>query len=159
MINPKIVKLFEKDSPLFNSPFHGIYHWKTVERNGLYLAKFTGADLKVVSYFGYFHDCMRNNEDHDPKHGSRGAEYAKVHKDLLDLTEEQLNKLCLACSGHTDGRWSSCVTITTCWDADRLDIGRVGIKPDSKYLFSEEAKRIADEQDYEIIYVASTKDG
>ncbi len=56
---------------------------------------------------------MRNHEDIDPKHGLRGAEYAKIHKHLLNLTEEQLNRLYLACSGHTYGRQSSGVTVTT----------------------------------------------
>ena len=35
--------------------------------------------------------------------------------------------------------------------ADRLDIGRVGIQPDSKYLFTTEAKRIADQEDFEVL--------
>jgi hypothetical protein len=36
--------------------------------------------------------------------------------------------------------------VTSCWDADSLNIGRIGILPNSSYLFSAEAKRIADEQ-------------
>ena len=40
----------------------------------------------------------------------------------------------------------------TCWDADRLDLGRVGIIPDSKYLFNAEAKRIADHGDRKALY-------
>jgi uncharacterized protein len=81
----------------------------------------------------------------------RGSLYAKQHKQLLDLTAEQLAMLCRACSGHTYGRQSACATVTTCWDADRLDIGRVGILPNSSYLFSDEAKRIADKQDFKIL--------
>jgi uncharacterized protein len=69
MINPNLLALLKQDALLFNSPVHGLYHWQTVERNGLYLANFTGADVKVVSYFAYFHDCMRENEHDDPKHG------------------------------------------------------------------------------------------
>ena len=153
MINPNLLALLKKDALLFNSPVHGLHHWETVERNGLYLAKFTGADVKVVSYFAYFHDCMRENEHDDPKHGARGSQYAKQHKHLLNLSAEQLAMLCRACSGHTYGRQSACATVTSCWDADRLDLGRVGILPDSRYLFSAEAKRIADEQDFKILRV------
>lgn len=151
MINSNLLALLEQNALLFDSSIHGLYHWQTVERNGLYLAKFTGADVKVVSYFAYFHDCMRENEHDDPRHGARGSQYAKEHKQLLDLTDEQLAMLCRACSGHTYGRQSACATVSTCWDADRLDLGRVGIVPDSRYLFSDEAKRIADEQDFEIL--------
>ena len=31
------------------------------------------------------------------------------------------------------------MTVQTCWDADRLDLGRVGIKPDARYLCTAEA--------------------
>jgi uncharacterized protein len=151
MINLDVLHLLKDNALLFDSPIHGITHWQTVERNGLYLARFTGADVKVVSYFAYFHDCMRENEHRDPEHGARGSRYAKKHKQLLGLTDEQLATLCRACSGHTHGRKSNCVTVTTCWDADRLDLGRVGILPDANYLFSAEAKRIANEQDFKVL--------
>ncbi|MEI6708586.1 MAG: hypothetical protein WCK96_15800 [Methylococcales bacterium] len=151
MINPNLLELLKQDALLFDSSIHGLHHWETVERNGLYLAKFTGADVQVVSYFAYFHDCMRENERDDPKHGARGSQYAKQHKQLLNLSAEQLAMLCLACSGHTYGRQSSCATVATCWDADRLDLGRVGILPNSKYLLSDEAKRIADKQNFQIL--------
>ena len=32
------------------------------------------------------------------------------------------------------GRLTRDVTIQTCWNADRLDLGRVGIKPNPTYL-------------------------
>lgn len=35
-------------------------------------------------------------------------------------------------------------TIATCWDADRLDIWRVGYSVDTNYLFTERAKDLAD---------------
>jgi uncharacterized protein len=38
---------------------------------------------------------------------------------------------------------SNNITVQTCWDADRLDLGRVGIKPDPKRLFTEEGKKMA----------------
>jgi uncharacterized protein len=34
-------------------------------------------------------------------------------------------------------------TIGTCWDADRLDLGRVGARPDPKYMSTEARKRAA----------------
>jgi len=33
-------------------------------------------------------------------------------------------------------------TVQTCWDADRLDLGRVGIKPAARYLSLEAATHI-----------------
>jgi uncharacterized protein len=32
------------------------------------------------------------------------------------------------------------VTVLTCWDADRLDLGRVGIRPDPTYLCTAAAR-------------------
>ncbi len=32
------------------------------------------------------------------------------------------------------------ITVLTCWDADRLDLGRVGIRPNARYLCTEPAK-------------------
>ena len=151
MINSQLFRFIERDSLLFHSDIHGLNHWKAVEKNGLYLAKFTSADTKVVSYFAYLHDCMRENESEDEYHGPRGAAYALKHKNLLGLTETQLKTLILACKDHTHCYNSNCPTINTCWDADRLDIGRVGISPNSKYMFIEEAKRIADEKDFKVL--------
>lgn len=35
------------------------------------------------------------------------------------------------------------VTVQTCWDADRLDLGRVGTRPDRRYLCTIAAKEKA----------------
>jgi len=151
MISDEILAMLKTDSAFFNSIYHGINHWRTVERNGLYLAQFTGADPAVVTCFAYFHDCMRENEAVDPRHGARGMNYMKANQHMLDLSQSQLDTLISAGSGHTYGRKTDCATIATCWDADRLDIGRVGITPNSKFMFSAEAKRIADQDDFSIL--------
>ena len=52
----------------------------------------------------------------------------------LNLNEHQLYLLTEACKYHSAGRIIPNVTIQTCWDADRLDLGRVGIKPKAAYL-------------------------
>ena len=38
---------------------------------------------------------------------------------------------------HSGGQVSEDATIQTCWDSDRLDLGRVGIFPSPKYLSDE----------------------
>ena len=45
-----------------------------------------------------------------------------------------------ACAGHSDGFTKADITVQTCWDADRLDLGRVGIEPHPKYLCTEVAR-------------------
>jgi len=150
-MNREILKLLKNKSRFYSSAIHGVKHWKQVESNGLYLARFNQADPDVISYFAYFHDCMRENEYEDVGHGLRGASFAKKHRHLIDLNEIQFQKLVDACEGHTHGDRPKCITINTCWDADRLDIGRVGIQPDTKYLYSSEAKRIADNKDFDVL--------
>jgi uncharacterized protein len=43
------------------------------------------------------------------------------------------------------------ISVGTCWDADRLDIGRVGIQPNEEFMTNLEAKRIAREADFDVL--------
>ena len=130
---------------LFDSELHGITHWKQVERNGLLLATETGADVTVVRLFALFHDSKRVDDSYDEKHGPRGAEFAKTcfEEHRFDITQEQFNKLYHACKFHTTEPRSSDATIDTCYDADRLDLGRVGIKLDPDKMATAFGARIA----------------
>jgi uncharacterized protein len=121
---------------------HGISHWTRVRDNGLRLAAQTGAQIAVVECFAYFHDSKRINDGSDPEHGSRGAALARgLQGDgLLDLTDEQLELLTYACAHHTDGLTEADVTVQTCWDSDRLDLGRVGIRPKPELLCTPAAR-------------------
>lgn len=136
------------DAQLFDSEIHGLQHWQTVARNGLYLCPFADADPEVVQYFGLLHDSMRENDGADAGHGLRAAEYLRTLAEMLPLSPTQLDILASACRTHTYGSRPNNMTIAVCWDADRLDLGRVGITPNSAYLSTPEAKRIADQSDY-----------
>jgi len=155
VIANQVQTLIEEHSTLlkFGSVFHGLDHWQRVERNALYLAEFNNADKKVLSYFAYLHDIMRENDGRDLGHGPRAAAFIMKYRDSFPLSDDQFKQLKDACKGHTVGQRPDCITINTCWDADRLDLGRVGITPDSKYLFNAEAKRIADENDYQALEI------
>jgi uncharacterized protein len=122
---------------------HGVGHWARVLENGLKLAKETAADAEVVSLFAILHDSQRIDEGGDPEHGPRAAKYAQSVRGTLfdDLPDHSFHLLCLACAGHTHERTHADVTIQTCWDADRLDLGRVGVMPHPSRLCTEAAKR------------------
>src|SRR5271157_5370311 len=60
---------------------------------------------------------------------------------LFDLPDPAFRLLHRACAGHTHERTHPNVTIQTCWDADRLDLGRVGITPHPSLLCTDAAKR------------------
>lgn len=120
---------------------HGLSHWVRVLENGLKLAEVTGADRTVVSLFALFHDSKRVNEHIDPKHGRRGADFARTLRgSLFELDDHRFNLLYVACDRHTDGHTRADVTIQTCWDSDRLDLGRVGTTPAPQYLCTDAAK-------------------
>jgi uncharacterized protein len=123
---------------------HGPDHWRRVERNGLLLATRTGADVAVVRLFALFHDSRRENDGWDPGHGARGAAFAaSLRGSAYQLDGERFELLHYACTWHTDKEHHENATIATCWDADRLDLGRVGIVPDPAYLSTEFGREIA----------------
>ncbi len=123
---------------------HGVAHWARVYENGLRLVEETDAIVDVVRLFAVLHDSRRLNEGTDPEHGPRAAEFARTLRGrLFDLPDHEFDLLHRACAGHTHERTHLDVTIQTCWDADRLDLGRVGITPHPKYLGTEVARRQA----------------
>ena len=123
---------------------HGPSHWRRVEQNGLLLASRTGADPVVVRLFALFHDSCRSNEGTDDGHGARGAAYAtKLRGSLYDLDDASFAVLEEACIWHTDRDFSDHPTIGTCWDADRLDLGRVGMIPNPNFMSTTFGKEIA----------------
>jgi uncharacterized protein len=119
---------------------HGPTHWRRVETIGMKLARETGADEMVVRLFAWFHDSRRENESLDHDHGRRGADLAaSLRGKLFELDNKRFETLLFACRLHTGGM-SGDATIGTCWDADRLDLYRVGLIPDRKYLNTAAAK-------------------
>jgi uncharacterized protein len=120
---------------------HGVAHWARVLENGLKLAEETGAIVDVVRLFAVLHDSRRMNEHTDPDHGPRAAEFALALRGrLFDLPDHEFRLLHRACAGHTHERTHPDITIQSCWDADRLDLGRVGITPRPSRLCTPAAK-------------------
>lgn len=120
---------------------HGVSHWARVLENGRKLSQVTGANLRVVELFSVFHDSQRINEGIDDGHGCRGAELARILRGIdYELPDEEFTLLIHACEFHTEGHLDGDITIQTCWDADRLDLGRVGILPRVEKLCTDGAK-------------------
>ena len=120
---------------------HGISHWARVFENGCQLAQANKAKVEIIQLFAIFHDIKRVNEGRDRGHGYRGAEYAaSLRGKLFQLSDTDFNLLYWACTHHTDSLVEGDITVQTCWDADRLDLGRVNIRPHSKYLCTQAAQ-------------------
>lgn len=122
---------------------HGISHWSRVLRIGRYLAPITGADQDICDLFALLHDSQRVTEGPDDLHGIRGASYVESLCDDLQITSYRLDVLTYAVKYHNIGETSAHdATILTCWDMDRLDLGRVGHRPLPRKLCTDEAKRV-----------------
>jgi uncharacterized protein len=122
------------------SSIHGLTPWKRVAENAVALATLTpGADLEVGVSFALLHDAFRVCDGDDPDHGPRAAHWADTNRELLG----DIDTLVAALAGHADGHISDDPTIGVCWDADRLDLGRVGITPDAAYLSTNALREFA----------------
>lgn len=117
--------------------FHGVPHWLRVWENTYRLGNAEGVDSDIFPLFSLFHDSCRHNDGFDPDHGKRGAILVrKLHETLFQLPSYDLERLCYACEHHTHQTHHPDPIIGICWDADRLDLPRVGIDPDINYMNS-----------------------
>ena len=141
---PDLLSLAMSQFKLDIDTVHGIKHWRRVGEIGNYLAKQTGADIEVVNLFAYLHDSKREDEGGDLKHGKRASVFIKelYEKKSFHVSNSQLDKLLFACEHHSNSNIKSeDITIQTCWDADRLDLWRIGIMPDKHFLNTDFAKQ------------------
>lgn len=123
---------------------HGLSHWERVERNGQLLAT-PECDLTVIRLFAYLHDSCRESDGYDVQHGPRAAKMMNDlrHTLLKDLSDHQFELLQTACYLHTTTHRTGDPTIDACFDADRLDLGRVDITPDPAKMATEKGKELA----------------
>ena len=141
-------------SRMSDSPIHGIKHWSQVCSNAIMLMQAEQVESVVPIAFSYLHDCLRENEDEDPKHGERAGSLVLALKGTLlkYMDHNDVGILANACRDHSKGMvihpiCSSKVT-GICWDADRLDLGRpgVGIIPNPAFMSTETGKALARKQ-------------
>lgn len=109
---------------------HGVEHWDRVAKFGRMLYK-EKADMDVIMAFAYLHDSERENNAYDEEHGSRASKLIDTirNTELAALNDEQIAKLKRACELHTIQHKTGDITIDICFDADRMDLLRVGIMP------------------------------
>jgi uncharacterized protein len=127
--------------PLGISSVHDPAHWARVQENGLNLAELTGADPEIVRLFAILHDSRRTHDGEDYDHGSDAADFARSLRGThIHLDDDKFELLYEACANHTNGEIEADITVQTCWDADRLDLGRVWIIPEPGRLCTEPAR-------------------
>ncbi len=141
MIARALIDIIRRGFALDWKGVHGAPHWARVRDIGLRLARVNQARADVVELFAFIHDSKRQHERHDPEHGLRAAEFARsLRGSHIFLEDDAFEMLTFACVHHSDGLLQADITVQTCWDADRLDLGRVGIRPAAERLCTNAAK-------------------
>lgn len=141
-----IIELAKAQFVMDENSCHGLRHWKEVDLNGEMLALQEGVDSVVVHLFAYLHDCKRVEDTGDYEHGDRSAQFVKDLREdgeLDFLTVDQYTKLWTACLFHAKGGVDEDMTIGACFDADRIELIRVGIVPKIELMSTPMGKRIA----------------
>jgi len=123
--------------------YHGPQHWLRVSDHAVALARSLGIDPLVPCLFGMVHDSQRWDDGIDPEHGERAAEFIRAHREELFgfLADHEVQDLAVACALHSHGVTEGSPTQRACWDADRLDLGRVGVRPHPRYLCTDYGRR------------------
>lgn len=131
---------------LHTSNIHGAPHWARVARNGKILAGALNVNPAITEWFAFLHDSCRLNDDDDPDHGPRAAEFATTLRSTLitELDVVEFRQLLQALDGHSYGYVKGFPNaVRACWDADRLDLPRVGIRPDPQRMSTKPGAEMA----------------
>jgi len=143
---------------------HGPDHWMRVSRNAQFLLPHVASRdnvaplLPYVKLFALFHDSCRDTDGPCCEHGKWAAQSVMENwwpylNDASPLGVAGTSMLCYAMSVHTGHQVERHVGpndqiidqfVAVCLDADRLDLGRVGIRPRPSLMISEMGAHIAD---------------
>jgi len=141
----------------FPSEIHGPGHWFRVRRFGAILAALEGLPedaRRCVEIFALVHDLARLDDGCGNQHAIDGAAYIDEVLPAVfgPIPRDQVETVRVAIRYHSDGMVSrvaddrglfahlegphelSVRTIGCCWDADRLDLPRVGIHPEARFM-------------------------
>lgn len=148
-----LVATVEGQASHLGSTIHGPDHWRAVGATAAELAGVNdghpdstpAADRELLLLFALLHDAKREDDGYDREHGPRAALLLeRLRADgAIRLDHDRAAVLYEALRDHTNGTCSDDPTIATCWDADRLLIGRVGLVPDARFCSTAEGRRRA----------------
>lgn len=120
---------------------HGIPHLRRVAVTAGRIAASIGEDIESAVVAGFLHDCARNDDGGGTRHAHDSAVLAKK---LLSMFYPHLDAIRLydAIAQHADGITTKDLLIACVWDADRLDLRRLGIEVNPDLLSTSIARRI-----------------
>ncbi len=128
---------------------HGISHLRRVAILSGRLANAVGEVVEAAVVMGFLHDCARKNDGNDLEHAHDSAVLAR------ELTERfyphlDVDRICDAIEGHAGGEVTTDPLSACLWDADRLELKRIGRTIDLDLLSTKVAKRLARRRQQEL---------
>ena len=128
-LKPHVENLFRKDST-----GHDISHLTRTMNMALYLQEKEGGDRLIIGIAAFLHDVHRIMQNETGHFVSQKDSIPKVKEILkkIDLTNEQLEKICYCIEHHEEYNWNGNnvddINTLILQDADNLDaIGAIGI--------------------------------
>lgn len=128
-LKPYVLELFSTDSS-----GHDISHLQRTMNTALYLQEKEGGDRIIIGIASFLHDVHRIMQNETGSFVSPKDSLTKVKEILshIDLTEEQIDKICYCIEYHEEYNWNGNnvddINALILQDADNLDaIGAIGI--------------------------------
>ena len=128
-LKPYVIKIFNKDSS-----GHDISHLIRTMNTALYLQEKEGGDRIIIGISAFLHDVHRIMQNECGSFVSPKESIPKIKKILsnIDLTEDQVNKICYCIEYHEEYNWNGNnvddINTLILQDADNLDaIGAIGL--------------------------------
>lgn len=120
---------------------HGFSHLRRVAAVAGRIAAAAGEDIESAVVAGFLHDCARR---HDGGGVDHAHDSAALTRKLLARFYPHLDavRLCDAIARHADGETTEDMLAACVWDADRLELRRLGIEVDPDLLSTEIARRL-----------------
>lgn len=120
---------------------HGVQHLRQVAFLAGRFAYSLNVDYKTAIIGGYLHDCARSDDGGGNSHAHESAFLAKRIIET-NWSSTDIDKIFYAIYYHADGLNTNDPFIGCIWDADRLNLVRLGLIPKVELLSTEFAKRI-----------------
>lgn len=138
----ELAKRIKAEFKLEPDGIHGTSHWARVKRLGRLLSE-DRHDDELITLFALLHDVCRESDYGDHDHGHRAVMLAhELNGDYFAVAPAVFTRLCYAMEHHSEGFVHRDAGIQTCWAADRLDLGRLGIAVEPNLLGLPTAQRL-----------------
>ncbi|MHB9031383.1 MAG: HD domain-containing protein [Candidatus Latescibacterota bacterium] len=120
---------------------HGLEHLRRVACTAGRIALWENEDMKAAVVGGFLHDCARVNDGGGQEHAYDSAiiaeEVLRRHFPELDA-----DRVVFAIHHHAAGLIAEDLLVGAIWDADRLDLVRLGVRVRTELLSTRIAKRV-----------------